>query len=158
MIAYVFWHRPIPEALGYEAALAAFHHALREHPPEGMRATAAYRVSLPWCEGYEDWYVLDDWAALGTLNDEAPRLAEHGPVASMAAWGAGGVYRLVAGESAFEETTVSWASKPAGVPYESWHAQLPQRSIWQRQLVLGPAPEYCLPGEAGVQRAAVVGA
>jgi hypothetical protein len=155
MLAYLFWHRPLPEALEYEAALAAFHSALAQTPPEGFRASAAYRVTVPWCDGYEDWYAVDDWAALGALNEAAPLLAEHGPVAGMSAWGAGGVYRLLHGEPGLQAESARWAAKPEGTAYESWHASLPKGSAWQRQLVLGPAPEYCLPGEPGVQRVAV---
>lgn len=152
MLAYVFWHRPSPEAVEYEAALRAFHAALRESPSQGLRDSACFRVDVPWCDGYEDWYLVDDWAALGVLNAHAPVLAEHAPPASMSDWGAGGVYRLIAGGSALDATSACWTSKPAGTPYDGWHAQLPQRSIWQRQLVLGPAPEYCLPGEPGSER------
>jgi hypothetical protein len=156
MLAYVFWHRPIAEALDYDAALQAFLKALRNQPPAGFRECTSFRVDAPWWpDGYEDWYLVDDWAALGTLNAEAPLLAEHAPVASMAAAGTAGVYRLLHGESALDSASARWCSKPAGTPYESWHAGLPARSAWQRQLVLGPAPEYCLPGEPGVARSRV---
>jgi hypothetical protein len=152
MLAYIFWHTPIAEALEYEGALAAFQAGLRDAAPEGFRQCTSYRVGAPWCDGYEDWYLVDDWAALGTLNEAAPLVAGHGPVAAMSDRGAGGVYRLVMGESALDATQAAWIAKPAGTPYDAWHAQLPERSVWRRQMVLGPAPEYCLPGEPGVQR------
>jgi hypothetical protein len=161
MLAYIFWHRPTEKRgqtpfFGYEDALVAFMDALRAQAPEGFLECASFRVDAPWWpEGYEDWYLVDDWAALGALNEAAPRLAEHGPVAAMAAQGAAGVYRLLHGESALDAPSAGWMAKPAGLPYESWHTQLPEHSAWQRQMVLGPAPEYCLPGEAGVQRSRV---
>ena len=154
-LAYVFWHRPSPEALEYEAALQSFHRALGEAAIEGFRRSAAFRVQLPWCDGYEDWYLVDDWGALGVLNEHAPQLAEHGPVAAMSEHGAGGVYRLLLGEAALEASTVAWESKPPGMTYEAWRAQLTGRSVWQRQLVLGPGPEYCLPGQPGYERSVV---
>lgn len=157
MLAYVFWHRPSPEAAEYEAAVAAFHAALADQPSEGLRGSACFRVKQPWCDGYEDWYVVDDWAALGVLNSHAPTLAAHAGPASMAVWGSGAVYRLVAGESALDAPDARWEDKPPGVPYENFHAKLPQKSIWQRQLVLGPAPEYCLPGAGGGERRRVGG-
>lgn len=155
MLAYLFWHRPIPDAVEYAAALRAFHVALRAASPPGFRGCAAFAVNAPWCEGYEDWYLVDDWAALGTLNERAPQVAEHASVAAMADWGAGGVYRLLHGEAALDAPSAAWSSKPPGISYEAFQASLPERSVWQRQLVLGPAPEFCLPGEPGVQRTAV---
>jgi hypothetical protein len=48
----------------------------------------------------------------------------------------------------------TWCSKPAGVPYPAFLATLPAVETWQRQLVLGPAPEFCL---LGVDAAAALG-
>jgi hypothetical protein len=159
VLAYVFWHRPAPgvDAAGYETALAAFHAALGDHPPEGFAGSAAYRVpGAPWLPGevgdYEDWYLVRDWAALGRLNDaavEGPRAAPHDLVAHRAGAGAGGVYRLLAGEPAPLEAAphAAWLAKPSGTAYAELGEALAgagAAAVWQRQLVLGPAPEYVL--------------
>ena len=74
MLAYIFWHWPRSES-GYEAALMAFHEALWSHPPPGFLGSRVMRVGpRPWLEvpsAYEDWYFVEDFAALGTLNDAA---------------------------------------------------------------------------------------
>ena len=74
MLAYVFWHSPaVPErAPQYEERLAAFHRALQTAKPDGFLRSTAYRVHdgswLPGAPGYEDWYEVADWAALGVLK------------------------------------------------------------------------------------------
>jgi len=153
MLAYVFWHRPADPAAAdaYESALAAFHAALAAHPPEGFEGSVAYRVgAAPWLPGpYEDWYRVRDWAALGRLNDaavEGPRAEPHDAVALAAAAGAGGVYRLLAGEPRPPAGPhAHWLSKPRGTDYAAFDAALTGHgSVWRRQMVLGPAPEYVL--------------
>ena len=62
----MFWHRPRAsvEASHYEARLRAFHVRLG-----GLSAN--FRVTtLPFstADGYEDWYLVDDWSELGSLN------------------------------------------------------------------------------------------
>jgi hypothetical protein len=149
MLAYLFWHRPSAgvERDGYERALAAFHAALAAHPPEGFGGSAAYRLAeAPWLRGegdaYEDWYRVADWAALGRLNEAAvsgPRAEPHDAVAHAAGPGAGGVYRLVEG-----------SPEPPARPHHTWLHALPadpEAPTWQRQLVLGPAPEFVLVSE-----------
>src|SRR5207253_6612299 len=45
---------------------------------------------------YEDWYFVDDFTALGALNEAAVTVARkdpHDTVAKLAGGGAGGVYR-----------------------------------------------------------------
>jgi hypothetical protein len=50
----------------------------------------------------------------------------------------------------------AWSGKPSGVPYGTFENQLAEGrepeeyALWQRQMVLGPAPEYCFltPGDA----------
>src|SRR2546423_728929 len=66
MLAYLFWHRPRRplDAQDYERRLVAFHEKLAE----SGRSSAAFRLTrLPFSElcGYEDWYLVEDWAALG---------------------------------------------------------------------------------------------
>jgi hypothetical protein len=159
MLAYVFWHRAATTA-GYEDALAAFHRTLATDPPPGYRGSAALRLdAAPWLPGdgaaYEDWYLVEDWSALGALNAHAAsggRAPTHDAVAHSAATGAGGVYALVAGPAAPPQGgRTAWLAKPAGFAYQAFHAELrttlpSAAQAWQRQMVLGPAPEYAVVG------------
>jgi len=160
VLAYLFWHRPAADVEGYERRLAEFHDRLRADPPAGFAGSVAFRVDVPWLGvGYEDWYVVEDWSALGVLNAaavDAAHRAEHDAVAGDAAHGVGGVYERRSGELPLDAAgAADWAAKPLGEPYAGWEASRtkaldPTRfALWQRQLVLGPAPEYCLlsPGE-----------
>jgi hypothetical protein len=144
MLAYVFWHRPAAAvgAAEYESRLAAFHDRLRAQPPAGFRGSASFRVDQPWIgDGYEDWYLVDDWHSVGVLNaaavDQSHR-ADHDAVAHEAGTGAGGLFALQSGYLAVADAgTAEWsAAKPESPGTE--HA------LWQRQMVLGPAPEFCL--------------
>ncbi len=156
MLAYVFWHRPAEGAgrAPYEDRLAAFHAALSAHPPAGFSASAALRIAeAPWLPGegeaYEDWYAVEGWEALGRLNAAAAhgvRARPHDAVAARAAAGAGAVYGLVSGPPVLVAEHASWLSKPAGLDRVAFHAELagPGRSVWMRQMVLGPAPEYAV--------------
>jgi hypothetical protein len=159
VLAYLFWHRPADavDAADYERRLAAFHDRLRAEPPPGCARSAAFRVgSLPWLAdgGYEDWYLVDDWSALGVLNAaavDAAHLPDHEAVATLAADGAAAVYALRAGSLAIADAgTAAWYDKPRGEPQAGFEVRLvADRSaedfaLWQRQLVLGPAPEFCL--------------
>jgi hypothetical protein len=161
VLAYVFWHRPGgDEIAAYEARLSAFHAALAEHPPAGFTGSAALRVQeAPWLPGdghaYEDWYGVEAWEALGGLNEAAvrgERAQPHDAVAARARTGAGGVYRLIEGPAELAATRTSWLAKPDGVDRDAFHAQLagPGRSLWMRQMVLGPAPEYAVRSGAPV--------
>jgi hypothetical protein len=153
VLAYVFWHRPAAgvDADAYEAALAAFHTALAAHPPHGFGQSAAFRLdAAPWLPGdgpaYEDWYAVESWEALGRLNDAAvtgERAAPHDAVAFEAGAGAGGVYRLLAGQG-LAARAAAWLHKPGGEPRDAFHAALTATggAVWMRQMVLGPAPEY----------------
>jgi hypothetical protein len=50
----------------------------------------------------------------------------------------------------------TWCAKPAGVSYSQFVARLPSGETWQRQMVLGPAPEFCIVGvDAGAALAGV---
>jgi len=161
VLAYVFWHRPGgDETSAYEARLRAFHAALAEHPPPGFAGSAALRVrQAPWLQGsgpaYEDWYAVEDWEALGFLNGAAVsgrRARPHDVVAASAREGAGAVYGLVDGPPELAATRTTWLGKPAGADRDAFHAQLggPGRSLWMRQMVLGPAPEYAVRSGAWV--------
>lgn len=66
---------------------------------------------LPWLAsgGYEDWYLVGDFAALGVLNAavmDREHVAAHDRVAEGAGDGAGGVYALVAGDARQEPGNV----------------------------------------------------
>jgi hypothetical protein len=159
VLAYVFWHRaaPLIERADFESALARFHAALAEHPPPGFRGSAAFRVAerTPWVPGfgpaYEDWYLVEDWVALGALNEAAvagPRHAPHDAVAGESLAGAGGVYGLMAGAATPHARHARWLAKLTEVSREDFDAALlaTGASVWMRQMVLGPAPEYVVRG------------
>ncbi len=158
-LAYVFWHYPGPEkdADRYERELAAFHTALQAAKPGGFIRSVAYRVEgAPWLPrqvGYEDWYEIRDWAALGALNAAAvsdPARPSHDAVAGLADGGAGGIFRLLRpGDD--PPGSCLWFTKPRGIPYPDFLSTVQLRfpddwALWQRQLVLGPAPEFCAAG------------
>jgi hypothetical protein len=143
VLAYLFWHQPAGDAEDYERLLAEFHERLRADPPAGFVGSAAFKVDVPWMgAAYEDWYLAEDWTAIGVLNDaavDAARRPDHDAVAHQAATGAGGVYRLRGGELALEDVgDATWSADPPAA------APGPDEALWQRQMVLGPAPEYCL--------------
>jgi hypothetical protein len=158
VLAYVFWHRGTGATDTYEAALAAFHRALAADPPPGFRRSAAFGLGdAPWLPGsgppYEDWYVVEDWAALGVLNAGAvsgSRAAPHDEVAGRARTGTGGIYAPLGHDGTLDGPVATWVAKPAGVPYAEWHGRLPGPA-WQRQMVLGPAPEYAVLADAAVE-------
>ena len=161
MLAYVFWHIPAPAAdrQRYERLLLDFHTTLAEHRPSGFRSSFVFRTqNAPWIgtggPAYEDWYIIENSAALDPLNDAAisgPRKAPHDLVASLASSGAAGLYRLKTGalESMHSARHALWFSKPA-MTYDAFFQQLrhvtdaPQTNLWVRQMVLSAAPEFCL--------------
>ncbi len=171
MLAYVFWHRPGADADpgGYEHDAVAFHRSLARTPPAGLRGSWAFRVpDLPWLggAGYEDWYLLADFTALGVLNEAAVgrgHRTAHDRVAHRYAAGAGALYALIEGSACAggdpgEPSPATWVSRPAGERERPLGELLgdgldPERgSLWRRALVLGPAPEYCVitcDGESG---------
>jgi hypothetical protein len=143
MLAYVFWHQRRPEVAvdEYESSLRSFLEGLRG---EGGVAESFALDRLPFGreQGYEDWYPVDDWAALGRLNDAAvspPLGASHDPIAALAGAGWGAVYRLIDGEPR-PPAGVEWAHKTPGAAPMSV-APPGATGLWQRQMVLGPAPE-----------------
>lgn len=160
MLAYVFWHWSAPGTpqSEYEGNLRAFHQALAANPAEGFHRSAAFRVEgtrwLSQPNAYEDWYLVDDFASLGTLNDAAvsgPRKAPHDDAARLAAGGTAGVYRLIGGEPKLESVRGAiWLSKPSDMSYEQFRAQQEawthdgKIALWQRQMTLGPTSEFCL--------------
>ncbi len=168
MIAYVFWHWPRPEVErgAYLDHLADFHRTLALHKPEGFRQSIVYRIEgAGWLntagEAFEEWYLLDDSAAMDRLNDAAVSGAceePHNKVARAAADGTGGLYRLRAGrENPGEARFAVWLSKPEGVSYNDFFAKLapltsqPGVALWARQMVLGPTTEFCIHSPAPVK-------
>lgn len=170
MLAYLLWHSPRDEdaAADYETALAAFHRSLARRPPVGMLGSAAFRLrALPWQHGgntgagasahYEDWYLVEDFAALGVLNEAAVgrgHRTAHDRAARHYRIGAGGLYALQEGRREADllagATTAVWVARPAGCEPSGLDQLLgdgldpDSSSLWRRQLVLGPAPEFCL--------------
>jgi hypothetical protein len=191
VLAYLFWHRPLEGAdlEAYEQALLAFHRSLARTPPVGLCGSAAFRVAeLPWPPaapappaapvpgavavrdgagarpGYEDWYVVEDYAALGVLGEAAVgrgHRTPHDEAARHFGAGAGGLYGMIEGErsqigqgarrpSIGEAGLAVWVSRPPGSKQRALGELLgdgmdpSHASLWRRQLVLGPAPEYCL--------------
>jgi len=159
MLAYLFWHEPRPEVdvERYVARLKAFHRALADAPPPSFVASFSLRLdAAPWEGGprFEDWYLVEDWPALGTLNEaavRAPREDAHDAIASLATNGAGGLYLLQHGTLDGPAPWAGWVVKPQGEPYETFEPQLREAvdaagggAVLRRQMVLGPAPEYAL--------------
>jgi hypothetical protein len=177
MLAYLSWHRAAAgvEPAAYEQALERFHRSLAHQPPSGFLGSSAFRLSeLPWLApvagaeqtpGYEDWYLLDDWTAVGVLEEAAiahGHRTAHDTIAGRAGCATGSVYRLVEGHArgagrpkgssadAGETETAVWVKRAPGHEHPSLGALLgdgmdrQHDGLWRRCIGLGPAPEYCL--------------
>jgi hypothetical protein len=151
LLAYVFFHRPaLPAgATAYEAALRAFHAALAAAPPHGFVGSCSYRIG----DGYADWYMVEDSAALDRLNEAAVGRrahASHDAVADMSSEGAGKLFTLVSGDPRSEAGFETRFSKPGGMSYAELYERVksltarPDVSLWRRMMVLGPPPEFCI--------------
>ena len=177
MLAYVFWHWPQSsvDRSSYEERLIDFHNTLAANKPSGFKESVVFRVrGASWLktsdEAYEEWYLLDDSAAMDRLNEAAVSGAceePHNRVAREAADGIGGLYRLRAGEEDLAQAKFAlWLSKPTGVSYKDFYAALepltsqPGVALWGRQMTLGPTTEFCIhspnsielpPGFSGLQ-------
>jgi hypothetical protein len=161
MLAYVFWHWPQSHIAldSYINHLIDFHQTLAANKPSGFQESVVFRVrGASWLntndEAYEEWYLLDDSAAMDRLNEAAVSgVCEepHNRVAREAADGIGGLYRLRAGgEELSSAKAALWLSKPSGVSYKDFYATLqPLTSqegvaLWGRQMTLGPTTEFCI--------------
>ena len=160
MLAYVFWHwrRPTVPAADYEARQRGFHAALAAAPPPGFEGSFSVALSgAPWAaagaDAYEDWYLVRDFAALGSLNDAAvtaTRAAPHDAAAAVAADGTAGIYRLRQGAVLREPRYAHWFAKPDGESYGRFFDEMAPRvaeasgALWTRQMTLGPGYEFCL--------------
>ena len=157
--------------MDYEGRQRGFHAALGASPPAGFFGSFSLGISnAPWAassEAYEDWYLVQDFGALGVLNEAAvsgSRAHPHDAAASVAAGGAGGVYGLRGGTALRRPHYAHWFGKPDGMPYRELFAQLApvvdrvEGALWMRQMVLGPAREFCLHAEVSVSLLATLGA
>lgn len=161
MLAYVFWHWPQSsiERGSYLDHLADFHQTLAAHKPDGFRKSVVFGIrGTNWLnttgEAFEEWYLLDDSAAMDRLNEAAVSGAceePHNRVAREAADGTGGLYRLRSGQENLAKSRFAvWLSKPNGVSYNDFYAALqPLTSqegvgLWGRQMTLGPTTEFCV--------------
>ena len=161
MLAYVFWHWPQAsvDRESYEAHTASFHRTLAANKPRGFQQSVVFRIEgADWLQtggpAYEEWYLLDDSAAMDGLNDAAVSGAceePHNRVAREAAGGTGGLYRLRAGQEVLSEAKFAvWLAKPDGVSYHEFYETLapftsqPGVALWGRQMTLGPTTEFCL--------------
>jgi hypothetical protein len=181
VLAYISWHLPAPavQAAAFEQALERFHRSLAHRPPSGFRGSAAFRArGLPWLAqddagagrasggagrasggagavaGYEDWYLVDGWSAVGVLEEAAVargHRSSHEAVAAMTGVSKGAIYRLIEGLPRLEQAPLAvWVKRSPGhapVTIEDLLADGMERDtagLWRRCLGLGPAPEYCL--------------
>jgi hypothetical protein len=164
MLAYVFWHEPRPgiDEERYTNLLQSFHAALTAAPTPGFQRSWSVRLQrAPWDGGpsglFEDWYLVDDWTAIGRLNDnatKAPRDGAHHEIASRATNGRGAIYRFDRGSVDGPAPWAGWLSKPDGASYDAFVPELAEAAasggeaaILRRQMVLGPAPEYVVLAE-----------
>src|SRR5437763_1395943 len=108
MLAYVFWHSRTPSVARseYEGALKVFHARLAEHRPVGYLSSDVFHVqNIPWLgglEGYEDWYLMENSAAIDALDSgsvSGEREEPHHAVARLAARGTAGLYKPVGSPS-----------------------------------------------------------
>lgn len=156
VLAYAFWHVPLPDTARdiYEQAMAAFHRALAADPPDGFRGGFTLALQAPpWFdpepEVYLDVYTVDDFTGLGSLNEAAvsgPRHVPHDAVAALAASGTAGVLRLVDG-APVPPAHAAFVTKPPGLGHGAFIAALADAapdgsSVWMRQMTLGPGPEF----------------
>ena len=156
MLAYVFWHWPQSgvDIEKYVDHLIAFHRTLAENKPAGFQGSRVFRIrGASWLDtrgdAFEDWYLLDDSAALDVINHAAvsgPCEEPHNLVARQAAGGIAGLYRLRTGEVA-EARYAVWLAKPDGVAYTDFYSRLEEIAgiaLWQRQMTLGPTTEFVI--------------
>jgi len=167
MLAYVFWHWPQPEIdrNSYVDHLINFHRTLAANKSSGFQRSAVFSMNgAPWldtaAEAFEEWYLLDDSAAMDRLNEAAVSgncETPHNLVAREAAGGTGGLYRLRAGHEVLAQAKVaSWLSKPAGMSYPDLYSDLEDMTatgitLWGRQMTLGPTKEFCLHSQEEIQ-------
>ena len=164
-LAYVFWHWPRPTISreDYLEKLRLFHASLAANPSDGFSQSLVFESPAPpWLNAdsvaYEDWYLVDDSAALDKLNfaavsgrNEKP----HNTVAVEAEGGIAGLYRLKQGDgsSLARAKFALWFSKSTSLSYPDLYSKLSTLSsqngvgLWCRQMTLGPTNEFCFRSE-----------
>lgn len=159
MLAYVFWHWPQTgvDIANYVAHLIAFHRTLAANKPDCFQGSRVFRIhGASWLDtkgdAFEDWYLLNDSAALDVINHAAvtgPCEEPHNLVAREAAGGTAGLYRLRLGEVADARYAI-WISKPEGLSYADFYSLLEpvviehDAALWGRQMTLGPTTEFVI--------------
>lgn len=160
MLSYVFWHwsQPTISAQDYTDRLIAFHQSLHNHAFVGFHSSHVFQIpNAPWGPPaqplYEDWYLVEDFAALGMLNETAvvaANKAPHDQAAQYAADGTAGLYQLYAGDVNPAHAHIAcWFAKPSGMTYKLFFSLVRPLvaehggALWQRQMTLGPTPEFC---------------
>ena len=89
-------------------------------------------------------------------------MSAHDAAAAQMEEGHGGLYALVRGEPVLpERSTAVWLTRPRGIEWrpvlEALRLQLPQTTLWRRQMVLGPGKEFALIIPPGVDVVAPAG-
>lgn len=155
MLAWVFWHtrRPDADAKEYGTTLEELHSSLGRLKLEGHLGTRALQYSaVPWLssstEVHEDWYYLKSSAALDALDAsiaDEPLRSVHLRIVRQAESGIGGLYRLRSGTPMDAPVRCSWLAKPRHLSYDDFIATAGRSgTVWSRQMVLGPTPEFCV--------------
>jgi hypothetical protein len=155
MLAYVFVHQPSTRVVTdeYASRLIGFHRALSIARPVGFVHSWVWHLGTgPLGEAFEDWYLIEDWAALGTLNQAAvagTRKVPHNQVAVLASGGAGAIYELVFGAPTMAARYRTRIAKPGGVSYKTFQPRLEQiagtnGTLWKRQMALGLDSEFLI--------------
>ena len=105
-------------------------------------------------DGYEDWYFVEDYTALGVLNEAAVghgHRTPHDALARRFGSGAGGLYGLVEGSAPARRR-----ARPSGWRVRRGSERRPlgellgdgmdpaEAGLWRRQLVFGPGPGVLL--------------
>jgi hypothetical protein len=166
MLAYVFWHwrRADISSAVYDRTQQRFHRALADAPPTGFLRSRCTDISaVPWVpaarDAREDWYLVENFAALDALAEaavSASRQQPHDSAAAMAEGGTAGLYRLRGSGADLVPSRAWWFAKPAGMSYAAFDALMApvlargDTALWGRQLTLGPTPEFCLQADAPV--------
>jgi hypothetical protein len=125
--------------------------------PAATAPSAATAPPAGALTAYEDWYLIEDFSALGVLNEAAVgrgHRTSHDEVARRFGSGAGGLYGLLEGQAGAgvlgEASLATWIARPPGSRRQALAELLGDgidpghASLWRRQLVFGPAPEFCL--------------
>jgi hypothetical protein len=135
MLAYVFWHwhGPQIEAGAYQHNLIAFHQALSAHKPRGFDSSMVLLAEQATWLGrdaptYEDWYFVENSAALDPLNEgtlSGPCQEAHNQLARWTEGGTGGIFRLQAAGTYSPAVNFAWRfNKPAAMSYAALYELL----------------------------------